>query len=300
MALKLSYEKQEDIPEAYRDLFEEKNGKWELTGIEGLKTQKDVDAQKSAADKERKLRVEMQDKLKRYEKLHDVQDLDVDALLTAREELEETKKQLADLTSSSGKVGETKKLIDEAVAAERQRNERALKQEQAAHAATKKTLADEQGRVTQLDGTIRKGKIEAELSRAGAAAKLRPEAMSDLLRYSDAFEVDDEGKVVTKDGVGFTPGIDAASWLTDLKSQKVHWWPESTGGGARGSGGNAGGNGKNPFAKGSFDIMGINRLVKEDPARAMREAKAAGYDDIDTAIRLGARASQANGTGGQK
>ena len=41
MPLKVIHDTLEDIPEAYRELYSEKNGKWELTGIVGLVTQAD-------------------------------------------------------------------------------------------------------------------------------------------------------------------------------------------------------------------------------------------------------------------
>lgn len=42
--LQLLYSKKEDVPEDYASLYEEIDGKWKLTGIEGVKTQADIDA----------------------------------------------------------------------------------------------------------------------------------------------------------------------------------------------------------------------------------------------------------------
>ena len=35
--LKTIYDNEEDIPEGFKELYTEKNGKWELTGVQGVK-----------------------------------------------------------------------------------------------------------------------------------------------------------------------------------------------------------------------------------------------------------------------
>lgn len=289
MAIKIQYEKKEDVPEAFAELYEERDGKWLLTGVEGLKTQKDIDSVKGATDKERKARVEAEKRLAKFEKLEKMEGLDIDSLLTAAEELAEIKPQYEELMKGGGKGADVQKLVADAEKRGAAKAERELNREKEAHSSTRKLLDETNGRVTALDSTIRRGKIEAELTKVGAAQKLRPEALGDLLRYSDAFEVDDDGKVQVKDGVGFTPGLDPSAWLADLKTAKPHWWPESTGGGAKGGNGGGGGNGKNPMAKGNFNITEINKLVRENPQQALRMAKEAGYDSVEDAVRKGAR-----------
>ncbi len=53
MALELMYEKKEDVPEAHAELYTETDGKWQLTGINGLVTKDDVDKLNVALGKER-------------------------------------------------------------------------------------------------------------------------------------------------------------------------------------------------------------------------------------------------------
>ena len=49
MALQAVYDTLEEIPEEYyRDLYEEKAGKHELTGVSGFKSQADIDRLQSA------------------------------------------------------------------------------------------------------------------------------------------------------------------------------------------------------------------------------------------------------------
>jgi len=43
MGLEAIHKTLEEIPEQYRDLYSERNGQFELTGISGVKTQADVD-----------------------------------------------------------------------------------------------------------------------------------------------------------------------------------------------------------------------------------------------------------------
>ena len=52
--LKSFYASLDEIPENYQDLFEEKNGGYHLTGVEGIKTQADINRLTVALNKERK------------------------------------------------------------------------------------------------------------------------------------------------------------------------------------------------------------------------------------------------------
>ena len=67
--IELEYDSQDNIPEAFRPLFEEKDGKFFLTKIKGLKTQKDVDAVKEGLRKEREDHKKTSDALKAWGEL---------------------------------------------------------------------------------------------------------------------------------------------------------------------------------------------------------------------------------------
>ena len=54
MALKAIYERAEEIPEAYRALFTERDGRYELTGVAGMKTEADVARLRKSLTDERK------------------------------------------------------------------------------------------------------------------------------------------------------------------------------------------------------------------------------------------------------
>ncbi|QFR59625.1 hypothetical protein P6F33_gp24 [Pseudomonas phage Quinobequin-P09] len=88
-------------------------------------------------------------------------------------------------------------------------------------------------------------------------------------------EVNEEGKVVTRDGVGVTPGIDATVWLTEMQSKKTHWWGPSQGGGAGGNRSGSGG-GANPWSADGWNMTEQGRILKENRSRAEQMAKSAG------------------------
>lgn len=106
----------------------------------------------------------------------------------------------------------------------------------------------------------------------------QPSASEDALILAERmFEVNDDGKVVTKDGVGVTPGVDAIVWLTDLQAKRAHWWGQTSGGGAGGSGSGGGGGGAaNPWKGDSWNMTEQGAIYKANPTRAAEMARAAG------------------------
>ncbi len=113
----------------------------------------------------------------------------------------------------------------------------------------------------------------------GKSKGFQPSAAEDALILAERmFEVTDDGKVVTKDGVGVTPGVDAVVWLQDLQTKRAHWWGPTEGGGAGGSGrGNGGGGGSNPWKGESWNMTEQGKIWRENPARADQLARAAGH-----------------------
>ena len=78
-----------------------------------------------------------------------------------------------------------------------------------------------------------------------------------------------------REGVGVATGTAPDAWLADMREARPHWWPASSGGGARGSSG-AGGFAKNPFSKTGWNLTEQARAVTADRTRAEQMAKAAG------------------------
>ncbi len=292
MKLKTKYENQDDIPEAHRELFEEKDGRWILTGIEGAN---DADAVKRLGDqrdKERKRANDAEAKLKRFEKLGDK---DPEELLKLADEVEDLKGRLEEAEEAKGKGGKVdedalQKRIDREVNKQVNPLKRQLTDKETELAKIRAEADEHKATAAALDGRIRRGTLEQELSRKALELKVRPEAIADVLRYQDVFEIDEDGKTIrTRDGVGVAPGIDVASWLSDMKSTRPHWWPDSVGGGSKGADGK-GSASDNPFAKGAFNLSKAGALIKTDPAKATTLAKQAGFSSVDAAIKAGADA----------
>jgi hypothetical protein len=284
--LKLVYENESDIPSGFAELYEERDGKWYLTGVEGMKTQADVDKLQGALKKERDARVAAEGKLKKFEALGE---LDLDELIKAKDEVEDLRAQLEAAGGDTKSADAIQKRVDAAIASERAKMQRDLDKERAAHETAKKLLAAEQGKVTQLDGTLRSNTIEGALQKAAVEHKVESAAMADVLMYRGVFELDADGKPVTKDGVGFAPGLSPSEWLAERKNDR-NWWAPSVGGGLEGT--TKGGKlGENPFKKETFNVTKAMMLLNSDPAKAETLARAAGHKSAEDAITRGGRAA---------
>jgi hypothetical protein len=272
MAIKLSYDSETDVPDAHKALYTESGDKWLLTGVEGMKTQKDIDSLKEVVTKERNLRKEAEDKAKKFDKLGE---RDPDDVLKALDEVEELRAKIE--AGEGGKVDEAalQKRVDAAVARATNPLERQLTEVTKERDTLKETSE-------QLGGRIRKTTLESALTEAAAGMAVRPSAVPDVLRYQDLFEIAEDGKTITtKDGVGVTPGLDPKMWLDDMKPVRDHWWADSVGGGAGGNDGKkpAGGN---AFKLGS--LTAVSELVRTDPEKALSQAQAAGFKTVNEAI----------------
>ena len=102
---------------------------------------------------------------------------------------------------------------------------------------------------------------------------MRDTATDDVLFRDTLFERAETGEIVTRDGVGVTPGLSPEVWLGEQKDKHPHWWPEAVGGGATGSG--AGSPVDNPFRRGSVNITEASKLLQSQPTRARQLAAAA-------------------------
>jgi hypothetical protein len=255
----------DDIPEQYQDLYTEKNGQYELTGISGVKTTADIDRLQTSLNKEREEHKATKAKLSNWGDLeHD----DVMSKLDRIPELE---------AAASGKIDEEK--IEEMVT---KRVEGTLKTRLGpVERNLEKTTKELEELRTERDNLISESRtrtIHDDVRAALVKTKVIPEAQEDALMLADkVFQIDDQGKVVTKDGVGITPGIPAADWLQELSDKKPHWWAASQGGGARGGSGSGGGMSGNPWSKANWNLTEQGKVVKEKgTARAEQMAKAAG------------------------
>jgi hypothetical protein len=262
MAIKAVVDKLEDVPEQYRDLYTERNGKFEVSGIEGIRTDADVTRLSSALEKERKDHKTVKQTLTTI--LGDRKPEDVVTLLDRIPELE---------LAAEGKVDDNKinEMVEKRIGAKLGPVQRQLQQLTTQNAEKDQIITAFQTK--ERTRTIHDHVREAINKTQG----FQVAAVEDALLFAERMlEVTEEGKVVTKDNVGVTPGVDAVVWLTDMQQRKPHWWGPSQGGGAGGNNGKGGSSGDNPWTHENWNMTKQGEMYKANPARAEQLAKSAG------------------------
>lgn len=253
MKLKLIVDSLDEVDEKYRDLYTEKDGKYHLTEVEGIRSQTDVNNLTGSLTKERNDHKETKAKLAKFG------DADPDTLASDLAELET-------LRTSGGKADE--KVIEARVNAAKAPLERRVRELEGTNAE----LTTEN---TTLKTTEKTRRIHDVARAAAVKLQLVDTAVDDALMYAERhLDIDDAGNVVTKDISGITAGLTAEDWLSDMSKKRPHWLPPSSGGGA------GGGNGTpvtgNPWSHAHWNMGEQGRIVRENPQRAEALAKAAG------------------------
>lgn len=269
MPIELQYEKREDLPEAFRDdkVFNEiftvgADGKIALTGVTGLKTQKDVDTVSEALRKEREDRKKAQDALKPWGELKP------DEVLAQLDRIKELE------AAAGGKLDEAKlnELVEGRLAQKTGPLERTIKD-----LTDGKTKAEQERDAlkTQIEARDRNDAVRSVATESKAHATAVPDIE---MAASVMLEKDESGKLVTKSGIdGLTPGLDVKGWLREMQKLRPHWWPESEGGGAKGGGGLGGFTGNNPFSHEHWNMTEQGKILSTQGREvADRLAKAAG------------------------
>lgn len=259
MALKAVVDKIDDIAEPFRELYSERNGKFELTGVEGMKTQADIDRIQASLIKERNDHKATKDKFSTFADL----DLsEIQAKLDKYPELE---------AAAAGKLDEKQidSLVEGRIKTRLAPLERELK-------TAKNALGEKDEIITKFTIKDKQRKITRAVSEAAKKAGLQDTAVEDAVLLGErVFELNEDGSVTTKDGVGCTPGIDPVVWFSEMQPKRPHWWGPSAGGGA---GGNRGSNngGMNPWAHDTWNMTEQGKILRENPTRADQLAKSAG------------------------
>ena len=276
--LELIYNSAEEIPSGFESLYTEKDGKWHLTGIKGMKTSDDVTKLQTSLRKERDDHKKTKDRLARL----GGDDVDIDQMLLDLDELEDLRARIA--AGEGGKVDDKK--LEELVETRVNRQLRPIERERDQLKSRNAELEAANG---ELKGTINRGTIESRLRDLATNEKVVSTAMDDVIfMATHLFEIAEDGEIVAKPGArGLQDGTTPDVWLADMKEKKPHWWPASQGGGA-GGGKDGGGLGSNPWSAKNWDIDAQGAMVRTDRAKAERMAKAAGS-------RIGATAPAAAG-----
>lgn len=261
MAIRAVIDKLEDVDEKYRDLYTEKNGKFELTGVEGMRTEADVTRLTTALNKERTDHKATKQKFEVFgdRKAEDIlSELDTIPALRA---------------AAEGKFDEKKvdELVEKRIGAKTGPLERQIK-----NLTTQVAERDASIAVFQTEKTTR-SVHDAVREAVGKAQGFQPPALDDALMFAERhLHVNEDGKIVTRDNVGVTPGVDAVVWLSEMQQRKPHWWGDTKGGGAQGNRGGNGATGNNPFAHDTWNVTEQGRIVRENATRAEQLAKSAG------------------------
>ena len=261
--LKTVYEKQEDIPDGYGELYREKGGKFELTGIEGVKTQADIDRIQGALTKERTDHKAAKDQLATVTAA--IGDLDPATIPALIEERDALKTQVESITKD-GKLDEGKvnERIQAAVTQAVGPVKRDLDAAQRQIEAEKKKTEAANGQVEDLKLQGRRNTIRSAIRDAAIAAKVLPTAVDDaVLVGENMFELTDAGTLVTKNDAGVTPGLDPKEWAKDMQERNPNWWAPSVGGGAPGGKGGGVTGKDNPWSAEGWNVTRQGQMVKD-------------------------------------
>ena len=259
MALKAVIDNLDNIDERYHDLYVEKDGKFTLTPIEGMKPQVEFDAVYRGLGKEREAHKATKATLSAFD------GLDPNGV---REKLD----RFAELeVAAAGKLDD--KALETLVTNRLQSKLAPMERERDRIKAERDALESE---VTEYKTNDKRRKISDKVVAAARGAKVIDTAHEDAVLLAERlFEVDESGNVVTKDNVGVTPGLTPDLWLADMQTKRPHWWGPSQGGGA-GVRNGVGGGGANPFSNEHWNMTEQGKLYKADPSRAAKMAEQAG------------------------
>lgn len=263
--LKDVHDKIDEIPEAFRELYTEKGGKYELTGITGVKTSADVARINTSLEKERNEHAATKAKLATWgELVHD----DVVKKLDRIEELEAAAGNKLDEAKLEELANKRAEGIVKTRVAPLERQLKMLEKE-------KTELLDSNTKLSAKDRTRNR---EDTLRPLLIEAKVLPEHHEDVLMYAERhLELSGDGKWIVKDGIpGVTAGSLPRDWLAELIEKRPGWLPGSNGGGARGSGPGIGIlGGPNPWAHDTWNMTAQGAYLRthgKDKAEAAAKA----------------------------
>ncbi len=254
----------EDVPEGAREHYEERDGKFQLD-LKGGFSQIDRDKLHDSLRAERGLHTTAKEQVRAFGE-HTPETISI-----LEGERDQLSIELVALKKDGGPTGEDlDKLVEARVLSRLAPVERNLQR------ATK-----EVGTLTTEVGDLRSARSKDTVLRdvLGAfGAKdlgMNQDARPDVeLWATSVFEVADGGKVVSRDGVGVTPGLSPAEIFKDMKDQgqRRHWYGATQGAGASGGSGSAD-HGENPFTLVDGKVESLTKasaMWAADPARAKR------------------------------
>lgn len=261
VTLDLTYDSADAIPEGFKGLFDEDNGKFKLAGVNGMKTQQDINNIQEALRKEREDHKKAKDALTPWSSLGEI--ADVQAKLDRIAELE---------AAAEGKMDDEK--INKIVEGRLTQKTAPLERQVQTITEERDTFkAENEALKTQIETRDRNDAVRS----VATEMKVVATAIPDVEMIAGTFlERNEAGEFVTKADVqGVTPGVDIKQFLKEMQKLRPHWWPASEGGGA--GGGTGLGQGEaNPWKAETWNVTQQGQILTRDRELATRLAKAAG------------------------
>lgn len=269
MPIELQYENMDALPEAFRneavfnELFTQKeDGSIVVTGVTGMKTINDVQSVQEALRKER------DDHKSTKNKYKPLAEMDLTEVLTKLDRIDELE------AAAGGQLDEEK--INGIVESRLGQKTGPLQRE---IDTLKETNAELLNSNKELKSSIDTRDRNDVIVSAATENKAHSTAVEDIkLTASVMLEKDESGNWVTKEGIeGVTPGLGIKDWMKEMVKLRPHWWPESEGGGSRGTSGIVGFTGDNPFSSANWNLTKQGEIVRTKGQEfASRLAKQAG------------------------
>jgi len=265
--LEKEYQDKKDIPEGYAHLYKDVDGVWTLmTGAE-IKTSEDIKKLQGVATKVRGELDTLKGEIAPYTELGTVEE--ITEKLDSIPELE--------AKASGGEVDEEK--IEGIVTARVATIRGPLDKEIKKLSGERDTAVAENKALKETEQTRR---MQDDVKAAALEAGISDDRLEDIylnaermLEWVETEGEDGTGGFVTRTGVGVTPGIAAAVWLTEMQPKRPYWFEEPQGGGS-GSNSGAGAGGENPWNPDTWNMTKQGQIHRENPDRAIQLAKSAG------------------------
>lgn len=248
MKIKLSYTSESDIPEGFDALYAERDGAWVLTGVEGMKTQGDVDAVREGLVKERNEHKETKARLKLF---GDHSPEEYDTLVQEYAELK--------ITAADGG-----KMDDEKVAQLVEAKLRPVQKSLDVMTAERDEALASAGQVTKQ--LVQSGRRDEVFAAIGKKEGVRKDSSSAILKFAgDDLVYDEDAKEFRTEA-----GLTTSEWLDAFCDTNAYVMEATKGGGAGGGGADKGG--ASCFKSGN--VTDQMRLKKSDPVAYARLKKA--------------------------
>jgi len=260
--LELSYDTQEAVPEAFRELYVENDGKFTISNINGLKTTTDTDTLQEALRKERGDHKAVADLFKPWK------DMKHDEVVTKLDRIKELE------LAADGKIDDDKinQMVESRIGQKTSPLERKI---DSLNGDVTSITAERDG----LKAQIQRRDLNDQVRAIATEMKVINTAIPDVEMVAHNYlERNEDGKWIVRATVqDVTPGMDIKGFMKEMQRLRPHWWPASEGGGANGGGSGGGFGGTNPFAEATWNMTNQGNIIKEQGREiADRMAKAAG------------------------